>query len=61
MSKPILKKIKELEESLTGYGLNDAETLNMINRLKYTIGDYKPVSYIVNPCEDEAGCDMCSG
>jgi|AntAceMinimDraft_5_1070358.scaffolds.fasta_scaffold233484_3 hypothetical protein len=61
MSKPILKKIKELEESLTGYGLNDAETLNMINRLKYSIGDYKVESYLINSCGDEAGCDMCSG
>ena len=61
MSKPILKKIKELEESLTGYGLNDAETLNMINRLKYSIGDYKVESYLINSRENEAGCDMCSG
>ena len=55
MSKPILKKIKELEESLTGYGLNDAETLNKINRPGYYVGDYKPVSYLINPCDDEAG------
>ena len=36
-------------------GLNDEETLNKINRPGYCVGDYKPVSYLINPCDDEAG------
>jgi hypothetical protein len=50
----ILQKINQLKSSLTGYGLEDAATINMIKMLKSKINPQED-------CNDEEGCLMCSG